>query len=678
MQSTPEALIAKNHARQLADREKVLERSLPFSWPRFLTGLASLMLVFSDIFRGGLGVQKLETYYPVLHPDEVLGFGTSWNYSVFAATKEEAYSADIKANVWTYKFDSTSITWRAFGEYLEISAFPGCLFYTAQCPEATLNGDVAFRMIDGVVNGVANINKTRKEFMSTNKGPVVLTLRTENEYIDRLHQFLLSNWFNNFNWRTNTALYYSPELLNSINARDICFPTNRGRTRSPHFCQELWTNLDRSCAPSDTTSRAAGLLYVHTMARLRGVQARFPNMTVDLTFLESQEDVQVCRGGFSFTGFRRSDVSTIIRVRDCSSSDCETVFVEDYRYETGLLVSDVTQWYRLVATLRTIGQIYFWLRGIGLILSCYFIYGTQKKVAIWIRLRKARDLFMKVPTQCVVYGSSFPVACYVLAHLLDAPFTYNVLEGHFFSQAGALDIKPQAFVSYAVVQMRCVWIYALAWHVVVTMSTSSKQLHTTKWRNGVTGVPEFLLSAFSSVTLIAQYRSTAFRSAKILRMTQVPSNMGRGWEAAKYQYNYTHRGQGGVTLGGVVIDLKFLVCLLFLVAALWAVHDMWSQLWAYRHNNGKLSDTHCGLVVFTVFEIPDIEYQQCSKPYNRINTVIAILSGLDYFVGSNTAMHEYSPRQALFVVSISRKKTYDCVHGYQAKSSTLVGSFNIT
>ncbi|KAG6953746.1 hypothetical protein JG687_00012221 [Phytophthora cactorum] len=553
MQSTPEALIAKNHARQLADREKVLERSLPFSWPRFLTGLASLMLVFSDIFRGGLGVQKLETYYPVLHPDEVLGFGTSWNYSVFAATKEEAYSADIKANVWTYKFDSTSITWRAFGEYLEISAFPGCLFYTAQCPEATLNGDVAFRMIDGVVNGVANINKTRKEFMSTNKGPVVLTLRTENEYIDRLHQFLLSNWFNNFNWRTNTALYYSPELLNSINARDICFPTNRGRTRSPHFCQELWTNLDRSCAPSDTTSRAAGLLYVHTMARLRGVQARFPNMTVDLTFLESQEDVQVCRGGFSFTGFRRSDVSTIIRVRDCSSSDCETVFVEDYRYETGLLVSDVTQWYRLVATLRTIGQIYFWL--------------TQKKVAIWIRLRKARDLFMKVPTQCVVYGSSFPVACYVLAHLLDAPFTYNVLEGHFFSQ---------------VVQMRCVWIYALAWHV----------LHTTKWRNGVTGVPEFLLSAFSSVTLIAQYRSTAFRSAKILRMTQVPSNMGRGWEAAKYQYNYTHRGQGGVTLGGVVIDLKFLVCLLFLVAALWAVHDMWSQLWAYRHNNGKLSDTH--------------------------------------------------------------------------------------
>ncbi|EEY68052.1 uncharacterized protein PITG_18488 [Phytophthora infestans T30-4] len=128
---------------------------------------------------------------------------------------------------------------------------------------------------------------------------------------------------------------------------------------------------------------------------------------------------------------------TIIRARDCTSSDCETVFVKEYRYETGLLISDVTQWYGLVAALRSIGQSYFWFR-------------------------KARDLFMKVPTQCVVYGSSFPVLCYVLAHLLDTSFTYNVLEAHFFSQAGALDIKPESFVTYAVVQMRSVWIYALA------------------------------------------------------------------------------------------------------------------------------------------------------------------------------------------------------------------------
>ncbi|KAL3662117.1 hypothetical protein V7S43_012918 [Phytophthora oleae] len=252
------------------------------------------------------------------------------------------------------------------------------------------------------------------------------------------------------------------------------------------------------------------------MTRLREIQIRFPNMTVDLTFLESQEDLQVSRGGLSSTGFRRSDVSTIIRARDCSSSICETVFVEDYRYETGLLASDVTQWYRLIAILRATGQVYFWLRGIGLILSCYFIHHSQQNVSIWVRLRKARHLFLKVPTQCVVYGSSFPVLCYVLAHLLDAPFTYNVLEGHFFSQAGVLDINP------------------------------------------------------------SQYRSTSFRSSKILRIMELPINIGRAWETAKYQYSFGHRGRGSVLLGGVLIDLKFLICLLFLLVALWAVHVIYS------------------------------------------------------------------------------------------------------
>eukprot|EP00644_Phytophthora_capsici_P011948 jgi/Phyca11/106682/e_gw1.12.207.1 len=298
-------------------------------------------------------------------------------------------------------------------------------------------------------------------------------------------------------------------------------------------------------------------------------------MTVDLTFLESQEDLQVSRGGLSSTGFRRSDVSTIIRARDCTSSICETIFLEDYRYETGLLTSDVTQWYRLIAFLRATGQVYFWLRGIGLILSCYFIQDFDQNVPIWVRLRKARRFFIKVPTQCVVYGSSFPILCYVLAHLLDAPFTYNVLEGHFFSQAGVLDIKPESFVAYAVVQMRSVWIYALLWHVVIIILSSSRQIQD-KSGNGVTGVPEFLLSGFSSVTLMAQYRSTSFRSSKILRIMELPVNIGRAWETAKYQYSFAYRGRGSILLSGVLIDLKFLICLLFLLAVLWTVHIIFS------------------------------------------------------------------------------------------------------
>ncbi|KAF4148446.1 hypothetical protein GN958_ATG02387 [Phytophthora infestans] len=112
-----------------------------------------------------------------------------------------------------------------------------------------------------------------------------------------------------------------------------------------------------------------GLLHVHTVTRVRDVQRRFPNATLDLTLLESQEDMQICRGGLTSLGFKRSDVSAIVRARDCvgkgTTRSCETVFVEDYRYETGLLTSDVVQWYKVVAALRSIGQGYFLLRGLG-------------------------------------------------------------------------------------------------------------------------------------------------------------------------------------------------------------------------------------------------------------------------------------------------------------------------
>ncbi|GMF37188.1 unnamed protein product [Phytophthora fragariaefolia] len=515
-------------------------------------------------------------------PDEVVSFGTSWNYSVFASTKEDAVSGRATARVWSYKFDSTSVTWRAMASFLRVPNFPECFLYKSECPGKTISGDVAFNMVDSLVNTVAKYNNDQKQLGTTHLGPAGLTLRTANEYVDRVHQFILPSWFININWRTNQALYYSPELLTKTNARTLCFPAVGGNTRVPRFCSELWTNFDRSCAPRDLEGRGARLLYVHTIERLHAVQTRFPNATVDLTFLESQEDVQVCRGGLTSLGFRRSDVSAVIRARNCSNtnkpSSCETVFVEDYRYETGLLISDVVQWYRVVAALRVIGQGYFLLRGVGLMLSCYFVHGTpksQKKISTWTRLVKARHLFMKVPTQCVVFGSPFPVSCYVFAHLLDAPFTYDVLESHFFSQGGVLDIHLEAFVSYAVVQMRNVWIYALAWHIMVSVTTSRWLARNNQLSSGIIGVPEFLLSAFSSITLVAQYRSTSFRSSNILSIVVMPDNLARTWVATKYQYGFTHRGSGNVLLGGVMIDLKFLICLVFVIAGAWFSRIIW-------------------------------------------------------------------------------------------------------
>jgi hypothetical protein len=552
---------------------------VPFSWPRFVLGLLSLALLFSDVPRSGVGVASLGPVYPSLQPDETMGFGTSWNYSVFAATKSEALDGRVKARVWSYKFDSTSMVWRAFARFLAVPDFPECFFYRRACPDEFLASEVAFTMIDSLVNAVRSVNQSVK---NPGTGPVRLTLRSEKEYIDRLHQFLLPVWFSNINWRTNQALYYSPELLAKRSTQSICFPASTSGARTPRFCQELWINFDRSCAPSDSKGRSVGLLHVHTLQRLRDVQTRYPNFTVDLTLLESQEDMQVNRGGLTSTGFRRSDVSTIIRARQCGShgEPCETVYAEDYRYETGLLISDIVEWYRAVSALRILGQSYFFFRGVGLLLSCYYIHEgpkSCKKVSICTRSQQALHLFIKVPKQCVVYGSPFPVACYVLAHLLDAPFTYQVLESRFFTQSGVLYLPFHLFISYVVVQMRNVWVYALIWHFMVSFLTSHWTTRNKQMSNGVIGLPGFFLSMLSSITLLAQYRSTTFRSSKILRMMPLPDNFGRAGEAMKYQYSFTHRGRGTVFLGGVIIDLKFLICFVLAVAVAWTGRTLWQE-----------------------------------------------------------------------------------------------------
>jgi hypothetical protein len=584
--STPAKLIEQAVTRRIDAREKIFEKHLPFSWLRFFIGVVSLVLVFSDTFRSGLGVTSLSTVYPVLQPDEVVNFGTSWNHSVFHATKSEASNSSTTARVWSYKFDSTSISWRAFASHLAVSEFPACFFYHEACPSTTISGEVAFNMIDALVDAVANV----KSGHIGDTEPVSLSMRTQSEYVDRFHQLLLPQWFTNVNWRTNQALHYCSEALGKTNARTLCFPTGGDRVSTPRFCQQLWVNYQRSCAPADTAGKSVGLLYVHILDRVRIVQSRFPDLAVDLTILESQDDLQVSRGGFSALGFRWTDVSTIIRARYCNDGSCETVYVDDYRYETGLLVSDIVEWYRVVASLRIIGQSYFFLRGIGLVLSCYYVYKIpklQSDMSTWTRVRKAGHLFMKAPTQCVVYGSPFPVLCYVLAHLFDAPFTYQVLDSHLLSLDGVINMTPQAFISYAVVQMRNVWIYALALHLVVSASKSRWMNRSNQISSGIIGVPEFLLSGFSSITLSAQYRSTSFRSTKVLAIMILPSNVSRAWETAKYRYSFGYRGRGNTFLGGVIIDVKYFICLAIGVAMMWTARTAWLHYRAWKTGEDK-------------------------------------------------------------------------------------------
>lgn len=573
-------LILATLARQKAHRDRVFSQDLPFSWLRLIVGLISVAFVLTDVPRSGLGVSDLSKYYPTLETDTTIASGIPWAYPVFRATRQDAANTSVR--IWSYKFDTTSIVWRALAQHLSVTEFPDCIQYRTRCPTSVMSGSVVFTFIDKLVEAVAD--KLRPPLPPkdprTHKPALKMMLRTESEFFDRVHDFLLPSMFLTRIWRTNEAVFYPAHLVQGMDASQICFGSPR-----PFFCHQLWINFDRSCPRDLQSCRQVGHVYTHTMHRMRAVQEQFPNDEVDLTFFTSSEDLQVSRLSLSIEGNRRADISTVIRARRCSSIpstqtvneatspsevelDCETIYVEDYRYEIDILVSDVAQWYLLLACLRLVGQGYFFLRALALVISCYYAFGPQLSrtgETATKRWRKTIHLLSKVPTQCIVFGSPFPILCYTVAHSIDAAIMYRILEKRFISQNGVLDLSVREFVTVAVIQMRSVWVYAMLLHLIVKSATWHRW---TGWSSdsvigGITGVPEFLLTAMASITIVAQFRSTRFRSTRIFFLRETA-----GSESVKVmlrQHLFTHQGNGKDHLGGVIIDIKFLTCIVVIL-----------------------------------------------------------------------------------------------------------------
>lgn len=396
-----------------------------------------------------------------------------------------------------------------------------------------------------------------------------MTLRTQNVYLDRIHHYLLPSLFVNHIWRTNQIFYYPSELLRAPEGkvRSICFDY---RIR-PHFCQELWINFRRSCQKDDTDCKEAGVLWVHALRRMRVVQQMFPTMQVDLTLLESQEDLQICKGGLSPAGMQKDDVTAIIRVRECNSTmACRTIYIDEYRYEVGFVFSEALQWYRGAAILRGTGQAYYYLRIAMLLVFCYRVTPSNKTRLSLTRIKKAFVLFMKAPIQSVIFGSPFPIFCYACAHTIDASTSYEILGNIFNTAGGVFELKFRDLLTVGFNQMRSVWLLALVLHTFILFATSRRKLD---WApvNGIRGVPEFLLSGLSSVTIMAQFRSTYFRNAKIYSIYEIAQSSTL--QTIRARQNTTPRGSGTIQLGGIFIDFKIFACVLAVFCTFFLLRD---------------------------------------------------------------------------------------------------------
>ncbi|KAJ0399369.1 hypothetical protein P43SY_009683 [Pythium insidiosum] len=525
-----------------------LDRAFSLSWGSCLIALVSYALVLSDAIRSGFAIRRLAGYTLIDTDTIVLG---PYAYSSVHLTRKNTTSGS-SVSLWPYKYDSTSISMRAIAKHLA-------------CNEGqNLARATVFAMIDNMIDSVRDYEPFARSAaftgrmganMTAAKRSGYVTLRLTHRWVDRLNDLVLPEIFERIVRRSSQAIYYDHKRLRDYN-RPMCGVTERPR---PLTCEALWVKLNTTCSASrcsltdDVWSRLA--------RHLRFLQHSYPNLTLDMVLVEGAGDFS--RGGFTFHGRRWSEVVAFTRLRDCRGPACTTVAVDDYRFESTLATTNVTSWYGVASTLRALGQFYAWLRLVMLVLGVVWARPRKSSgiVDFWHRWRLVLRTVLLIPSQVVVYGSPFPVTCYVLAHLVDASTVHEVVRRHFSSIHGVYTFDLAKFVRISAVSMRSVWVLASLCHVLLYLVVRRS------WSpaRGVPGVPEFLITAAASSTILAQVRMVNWRDSSVLSVHEVsPSG---SVEQRKFMYD-TARGSMNQLLLGTTVDAQFLGCSLALLATI--------------------------------------------------------------------------------------------------------------
>lgn len=238
--------------------------------------------------------------------------------------------------------------------------------------------------------------------------------------------------------------------------------------------------------------------------------------------LEGYEDRGIA--GISFQGRQQYDITLIVRIRNCTTktSDgaifsrlvkCDTIAVDDYRYEGGSLASDVVGWYNIISTIRILGQGYAWVRLAILYFGCYSARSTEQifKGYGYLRIfRAALRTMLTTPSQVVTYGSTVPIVLYTIAHLLDSMTIYEEVAAQFTTLQGAFKLNLRQFIRVATVSMRSLWVLSTILHIILLLRTRWCWESTSK---GIPGISEFFISNIAFLTISTQYRSISFQDS---------------------------------------------------------------------------------------------------------------------------------------------------------------------
>ncbi|TMW67308.1 hypothetical protein Poli38472_012424 [Pythium oligandrum] len=472
-----------------------IDAHINFSCMRFLVSIFSLLLVISDIPRTGFSTD-LPTFFPHVAPEVYMYYGPyDFPLSHIDRKREnntvsrfDGHAGGVpidSVSLWAHKYDTLSIAPRAVADYLRVKSFPPCVLYKGACSSPRISLETTFTMMDDLISALHN----RYFQHSTDKG-LPMTFYTKNRWVDRLHHFLFGKWFT---VREDNRL----SMIHHFASNDlapVCSPHRKGPAR-PLMCDDTIAWHCESPVENATTRIS---IDEHVDLRLELLRQEHPTLKVELFLFSSRSGLVSTRPKllpqvqFSTNLFQ---VVAFIRGQQCSDDKtCETVFIDDYRYERATLESNARLWAPILTVLRGTAQGYVWLRLAFLWWGCFRARSCELKYchsSLWVKCLATWRTFFLIPSHVIIYSSWFPVCCYALAHLIDCDLTHLVSDNFWNSLNGFVDFNLLRYIEVASVQMRNVWWLALAWKVVLLLANSHLMIERIRqWQpfDGVLGI----------------------------------------------------------------------------------------------------------------------------------------------------------------------------------------------
>lgn len=557
-----------------------IDSCIVFSWARCVFSLISLALLVTDIPRTGLGVENVYQLFPNKAGPSVTEHFGPWAYPVAhiwrnASSNSTAFeakkgsSAIGATNLWSYNYDTTSIGIRGIEQLLNVSMqyrdSPGDY-------QTKLSLRTTWTLLDNLVSAVQGqlVDRAHDASHSQHRGYFVYT--TQHYWIDRLHHYLYRHTKANTRWRMHSIHTYTKDSEQPDESLSIC--SSATRRRRPLFCDHPVQWL---CTHPLNTSLPKVPIWDQVDLRLSAMQKKYPGLRLDLTifttFNPSTSAASVVSAYFQTEVL---EIVMLVRGRACSTPNspdlndglaptCTTVFVDDYRYERGVLESNIAEWYPFTATLRSIAQFYVWIR-LLLLFAVAYSAAKDRHPLFRDRLSSTLQTMSKIPFQVVVYGSLFPVVCYVAAHYIDCSFVDLFLETYWTTVNGTTHFDLMTFVRHASVQMRNVWILALFMKGAVFFQT-----RVLLWRphNGIQGIRGLAISLSSALSVFGPFRSLAFRNTSIISVFALSGFRSNREGSAMEQVHARPSSLFNISMEGLEKDMKMTLlaaCTVFAIA----------------------------------------------------------------------------------------------------------------